>query len=466
MRILQVSTSDLDGGAERIAWNLFAAYRSRGYGSWLAVGRRHSADADVLPIAPRAGPSEQPWITQGLAARRTAPAARLVRRLASKASRRYTHLRRSFERWAGIEDLHFPGSYGLLELPPQRPTVLHCHNLHGDYFDLRALPWLSRQVPTFVTLHDAWLLGGHCAHSFGCERWQSGCGHCPGLAIPPALQRDATAFNWRRKAALYRRCRLFIATPSRWLMQKVARSILAPAIVERRVIPNGVDLSIFRPGSKLAARAELGIASERRVLLFAANGIRQNPWKDYQALRSAVALAAARLGRELLFIALGERAAPEHVSLAEIRFAPYVSEPGAVARYYQAADLYLHAAKADTFPNSVLEALACGTPVIAMAVGGIPEQVRGLRALSSHAPDGVWSQHDVNEATGVLLPPADAPAMAAAIALLLNDEVLRRRLGANAAHDARQRFDLTRQVNEYLAWYRAAIEEGACAAQP
>jgi len=73
----------------------------------------------------------------------------------------------------GHEDFNFPASWHLLDLPPRVPDILHGHNLHGCYFDLRALAWLSQQVPVILTLHDAWLLGGHCAHSFDCERWKT-----------------------------------------------------------------------------------------------------------------------------------------------------------------------------------------------------------------------------------------------------------------------------------------------------
>lgn len=105
---------------------------------------------------------------------------------------------RAFDRWRGREDFSFP-----YDRPNLRPTtdILHLHNLHGGYFDLRQLPRLSQTLPTFITLHDTWLLSGHCAYSNGCQRWQIGCGHCPDLTLYPATPRDATAQNWQRKAA-------------------------------------------------------------------------------------------------------------------------------------------------------------------------------------------------------------------------------------------------------------------------
>ncbi len=153
-------------------------------------------------------------------------------------------------------------------------------------------------------------------------------------------------------------------------------------------------------------------------------------------------LVAAQSQRPVLFLALGESGTTRRHGQAETRFIPRIDQPADMARYYQAADVYIHASHADTFPNAILEALACGTPVVATAVGGIPEQIRS------------WPE--VN-ATGILTPPRDAAAMASAIERLSWDHALRRELGRNAADDAKRRFDLTTQVDAYLEWYRAIL---------
>ncbi len=456
LRVLQVSTADLGGGAEKVAWNLFEAYRARGYDSWLAVGHRRSGDPDVLPI-PNYELHEgwfHFWSKIHLRLQSLEGRVRLVQYV-SCLSNWLAQPGRSFDRYRGIETFRFPATRRLLRMPPRPPNIVHGHNLHSStgYFDIHYLPTLSRRVPTVLTLHDAWLLSGHCAHSFECERWRMGCGQCPDLTIYPAIRRDATAYNWRRKQKIYAACRLYIATPSRWLMQKVGQSMLASAVVDTRVIPNGVDLRVFHPADRAAARAALGLPLGARVLLFTAHGIRHNLWKDYQTLRAAVALVAEHLrGQSLIFVALGEDAPSECVGEAEVRFVAFQQEQKSVACYYQAADIYLHAARADTFPNTILEALACGTPVVATAVGGIPEQVKPL------GPASVGTFERSDEPTGILVPPGDAHGMAEQIGRLLRDDALRCQLGENAARDARRRFDMARQVDDYLAWYREILD--------
>jgi glycosyltransferase involved in cell wall biosynthesis len=280
------------------------------------------------------------------------------------------------------------------------------------------------------------MLSGHCAHSLSCERWRTGCGHCPDLTIYPAIRRDATARNWRRKRQIYATARLNVATPSRWLMRKVEDSMLAPTVVDARVVPNGVDLDRFRPGDHRAARAMLGIDQTAWVILTVGIGIRDSRWKDYATLREAVGrITACARDQRMVVLALGEQGPSERVGQVEIRFVPFQSERNVVVDYYRAADVYVHAAHVDTFPTSVLEALACGTPVVATRVGGIPEQV----------DDGQ---------TGFLVAPRDPEPLAGRTLQLLRDADLRRAIGRSASETAQRRFGLAKQVDAYLGWYQ------------
>jgi glycosyltransferase involved in cell wall biosynthesis len=404
LSVLQVSTADRGGGAEAVALALHRAYRARGVEAALAVGFRRTDGDGVVEIA-------EPRPRAQRALRDPGVVADLLR---------------------GREDFRFPQSRRVLELAPGRPDVLHVHNLHGGYFDLRALPRLAASVPTVVTMHDEWLFTGHCAYTLGCERWLAACGACPHLDVYPALRVDGTAGNLRRKAELYARSRLHVAAPSAWLLARAKRSVLRAGIVSARVIRNGVDLDVFSPGPKEEARARLGLPRQARIVLYAAQGARTNPYKDFGTLRTAL----GRLRTPALALTLGAEAPVERVGSVELRSVGF-ADPHAVAAYLRAADLYVLATRADNHPLTVLEALACGTPVVASRVGGIPEQL--------------------TEETGVLVEPGDPPALAAAIDELLGDGDRRARMAA-AATAGREGLSLERQVDAYLDLYRELLQ--------
>jgi glycosyltransferase involved in cell wall biosynthesis len=439
MKILQVSTTDIAGGAEKVAFNMHQAYQNFGHQSLLVVGQKMGADLGVIEINQYAGISRKlinfrDWLRQkNLSVRGFWRLSDLVNWIAQPG--------KMLDIAWGIEDFHYPGSRHLLTLTDELPDIIHAHNLHGGYFDLRYLPNLSQKIPLVITLHDEWMLSGHCAYTLGCERWEGGCGSCPDLTIYPAIKRDATSYNWKRKRKLYQKSNLYIATPSQWLMERVQRSMMKP--VEYRVIPNGVDLKLYYPGERLQARHELGLSGDTKIILSVAN---QSVFKDNATIMDAVKIISKNEQLKALtiyFVALGgnvnETQGMGNIMAQKVR---YISDPGVVARYFQAADIFLHAAKAENFPNTIVESFACGTPVVATDVGGIREQVE----------DGI---------TGFLTPRGDSGAMAERIVQLIKDDSLRTKMGEKASDLAREKFGLDRQVNEYLNWYKEILKNHA-----
>ena len=240
-------------------------------------------------------------------------------------------------------------------------------------------------------------------------------------------------------------------------MDRAKTSMLADGVAAWRVIPNGVDRTVFRPSDRAGARARLDLPTDASILLFAANGVRTSPFKDYDTVAAAAEHAAAlATTRPVLTLALGDDSPSLTFPNGELRSVPYRQDVGGVADYFVASDLYLHAAKAENLPTTILEALSTGIPVVATAVGGIDEEVRSLAS----AP-GRWSGPGagLDEATGVLVARGDAAGMAAAAAMLLSDDRMRQTLGANAAADAALRFDLDLQLDRTIAWYREIIAD-------
>jgi glycosyltransferase involved in cell wall biosynthesis len=423
-----------------VAYDLFRMQRQRGYASYLAVGAKTLSDPDILEVPNNA--YRNPWAFVWRAAqasldkRRIRQLARMTGWLANLGE-----LRRWYEWRQGIEDFNFPGTAHLLDLLSAKPDVIHAHNLHGGYFDLRRLAELSYQVPVVLTLHDEWAFTGHCAYTFGCDRWETGCGSCPHLETYPAVKQDGTNYNWRRKHDIYSRSRLYVSASSRWLLDKAIRSVLRPAIIEAKVIPYGIDLTIFQPGDKQTARQKLSLPPDAWVALFVANKARSNPFKDYATMEAAIQKITARpTKREIIFLCLGEAREERKIGSATFRYVGYQTDPAKVAQFYQASDVYLHAAKTESFGLVIAEALACGVPAVATAVGGIPEVIEDKR-------------------TGFLVPPGDSEAIADCMLQLSNDEPMWREMSDWAAESAKRRFDLNRHVDDYLKWYREVLEK-------
>lgn len=459
LTILTINRSDNRGGAATVAWNLFTDFLNAGFASWYLVQYKFSTHPQVITID-----NEQyyNWWHQFILKCQKV----LLHHAASrKEVWRFTKMLdwvakpgAMFREQLGIEEFNFNGSRNLLKRFSSNPDIIHAHVLHGGFFDLRYIAKLSNEIPVFFTLHDAWLLSGHCAHSFDCERWKTGCGKCPDLTIPKAIKRDGSALNWKRKQAVYEKSKIYVAAPCEWLIGKVKESMLNDACVETRVIPYGVNHEIFYPSNQFESRKQLALDQESFIFLFSANGIRRNRWKDFEMMKEALRLVAEQQkGKRVIFLALGDNAESITMGNAEIRFMPYRSDPKSVADFYRASDVYLHASKADTFPNAVLEALSCGTPVIGTTVGGIPEQIKGWNGAGFLTLN--YNRFDEKEATGILVEGGDAVSFSNAMITLMDSVLLRTQLGHNAARDAKIRFPLHKQTDAYLEWYREILSK-------
>ncbi len=431
VNILQINTADRGGGAEGSARSLFQRYRQLGHGSWLAVGRKYSKDADVLeiPRPPVAGTGRRLLQIAAEVARSGDPALPGARRLSINLERLASPTRLADWR-AGRDEMDFPGCRQIVDMCPAPPDIIHCHNLHGWYFDLRILPELAQQAPLILNLRDTWLLTGHCAYFMDCDRWKNGCGQCPRLDVYPRCRRDATAENWRQKADIYAATRFYVTAPSQWLIGQARQSMLQA--VDYKVIPNGIDINVFKPGDQDAARRELNLPTTPPIVMFAA-AARHSVFKDPQTMQEAIRLVAERLP-DLLFVCVGVKAPAAALRQLNVRCVPFITNPGRLASYYRAADIFVHTAKAEAFGKTITEAMACGVPVAATAVGGIPEQI-------------------IDGETGFLCPPGNPSELAAKIIHLLSDSKenqLRRR--ATAAQRG-QEFSLERQTAAFLSWY-------------
>lgn len=237
--------------------------------------------------------------------------------------------------------------------------------------DIRRLVDACRRdgKPLVWTLHDIWPATGLCHVPAACTRWQQGCGHCPMLV--PRGPRDLSARTYRRKARAYGQEVIDFVTCSHHLAGQVRRS---PLLADQRlhVIANPLDTDFLCPGDKSVARRALGLPLDGPLALFVAYNVND----ENKGFRRVVSAASALTSLPLTLVAVGKNAtAWKNRAAVPVWPIEYVSDRETMRNLYRACDVLVVASQTENLPNTIAEAMACGTPVVATAVGGIPEMV-------------------------------------------------------------------------------------------
>lgn len=404
LTVLHISTTDNSGGSGRSAYRVHSGLKHLGVRSRMLVGLKVTQDSDVLPIANNVF---------------NATADRFFNRALGRLSFQY---------------LFFPSSFGLLGHQWFREAdIVQLYNTHGNYFSHTVLPLLSRRRPVVWRLSDMWPMTGHCAYSFDCERWRTGCGQCPILSDRPELYRDTTATLWKIKRWSYSHSALTIVAPSKWMADMAAASPLLGRFAIH-LIPNGLDTTVFVPTPKHEARKSLQIDQSERVILFSAQSL-TDPRKGGAHIQGAIS-RLAESEKNLSVLMVGENG--KNIDLpasVRTRFTGRVDDDKALANIYSAADVFVLPTLAENLPNGVLESMACGTPPVVFDVGGCRDAVRHME-------------------TGYLAEYADVEDLTRGIRLLLNDAELRDRLGRRSREVAMSEYGIELQARRFLSLYQ------------
>lgn len=408
MNILHLSTEYNLGGSGRAAYRIHSSLVQRGHVSRMLVSRK-------MPDAPDAAPiwGSLPWRAADWAARRTTEA-------------------------LSLQYLFLPSSWNLLRHPWfLTADIVQLYNTHGGYFSHSVLGVASRRKPFVWRLSDMWPLTGHCCYSYECDRWMTGCGSCPLLSDDPALRTDRTALLWRTKQHIYARANVTLVAPSQWIAGLAGRSPLVKHWPVK-VIPNGLNLEVFRPISRSAAREVLGLPQHEDLLLFSSVET-QAQRKGGSFVTESINALKGRTRKPFRLLVVGNRAREwERAVNVPVKAIDTVKDDQLLATVYSAADLFVHPALADNLPNGVLESMACGTPVVAFDIGGVGEAVRHME-------------------TGYLARYRDAADLAQGIARLLDDTDLRRRMEARCREVAEAEYDMTVQADRIEQLYKGLL---------
>ena len=253
-----------------------------------------------------------------------------------------------------------------------KADLLHLHWAVHGFFSIEDLAKVNK--PIVWTLHDSWAFTGGCHLPGDCTRYMDKCGMCPHLGSQ--LQHDLTRLNWKRKARVWRDLELTIVTPSKWLAE-CARSSALFANKRVEVIPNGIDTSVFKPIDKITSRQILGLPEDVQIILFGAMGANTHENKGLHLMQDSLReLSLDQNDKEYLFVVFGAEQPHDKPEFGmKTRYMGTLTDDAALTVLYSSADVMVVPSKTENLPNTVMESMACGTPVVAFRIGGIPDLI-------------------------------------------------------------------------------------------
>ncbi len=316
MKILVIGTIDNRGGAAQVSWELRRRLKADGHTVSTFVRYKYSNEPDVFVI-PRK--RYQDWLVKLFA-----------------------------------NDLMFANTDYLLETKEfKEADIVHCHNLHSNFFNLKTLQKMSLQKPVVWTLHDMWAFTGFSSDSATLKN--------PNPKKFLLYLWDNTALLLRIKKSIYSKSKLYIMAVSEWIKKEAEKGVLVGQFTMR--IYNGIDVDIFKPYNKILTRKELGLPLDKKIVAFGIKG-----WPDSNKIVDSYE------GNEgVFFVSVGhsniKTTNKNYLSL------PHTHDRQLLAKYLSAVDVFFYPTQGDSFGLISAEALSCGTPVVTYNIDALPEIV-------------------------------------------------------------------------------------------
>lgn len=364
MKVLIVSTRDIAGGAARAAFRLFKGLQRIGVDVHMLVLSKASDEPNIT------GPQSK----KDIAFSKIYPSLNgvLLGMLYGNKERRV------FSSAVTPHDI----SRRINEI---NPDIVNLHWVTDGFLKIEHLKKIRQ--PIVWSLHDMWPFTGGCHYDLGCGKYLQSCGACP--ALGSKKEHDMSRWLFNRKKKTFKEVNdLTIVGLSRWLGACAEKSSL---LKDRRteILPNGIDVNIFKPVDKITARKMLNLPLNKKMVLFGAMNPQANPVKGYKHL--VAALHHVR-NEHLNFLIFGTSYPQKHLGLKyEAHYLGKFADDLSLAVVYSAADVVVVPSVQENLSNVIMEALACGTPVVAFNIGGngdmIAHQQNGYLAAPLEAKD-------------------------------------------------------------------------------
>lgn len=351
--------------------------------------------------------------------------------------------------WAKIRPLL--GFY-LLKLQKSKNTTYHSLNiipskipdiLNNSDADIIHLNWVNSEMlsikdiskikkPIVWTLHDMWCFCGaeHVDYQKKPGRYIDG---YTKKNRPKSFKgMDLDRWTWKRKKKHWKNNEFNFVTPSRWLSECLKESELFKGI-QSTIIPNGLDINLFKPINKKIAKKILNIADNKKVILFGAVNSDSDPLKGYQQFHESKKELDEKADYEYLVFGNSHK-----YKEGNMNFLGRVNDDIALSIIYSAADVMVVPSILESFGQTASEALSCGTPVVAFETSGLKDIIN----------------HKVN---GYMATPYDSSGLVSGIKWILGHEDYTS-LSLAARNTVEQKFSDKIVAQKYLELYYQILE--------
>lgn len=257
----------------------------------------------------------------------------------------------------------------------EKPDVVHLQCINGYFVNIyRLVSWLKKHdIKTVLTLHAEFMYTANCGHALDCDKWQTGCGHCPRLKQETkSFFLDGTHKSWMKMKKAFDgfNDNLVVTSVSPWLME---RAKLSPILNDKKheVVLNGVNTDVFHFYNTAELRSQMGLNGVK--VIFHATPSFDDNINNIKGGYYVLKLAEKMLDENVKFVVAGDH--PEGLKVPpNVILLGKVSDQELLAKYYSMADVTLLTSKKETFSMVTAESLCCGTPVVGFKAGA-PEQI-------------------------------------------------------------------------------------------
>ncbi|TLX70967.1 glycosyltransferase [Labilibacter sediminis] len=258
----------------------------------------------------------------------------------------------------------------------QEADIIHLHWINHGFLSIDTLEKLfALGKPVVWTMHDMWPFTGGCHYAVACHEFIESCGFCPFLR--KSFKDDLSSRIHAKKRLVWKKANLNAVSCSNWLGSIAQESSL---LRQKKIssIPNPINTQVFSPKDSKKCREELGLPKDKKLLLFGAANI-SDPRKGSKYLIESLNILDQKhphLKDEFELVVFGKSNKKQLKRFPfKVNSMKFISCTDELVKLYSAADAFVLPSLQDNLPNTVMESLACGVPVIGFRVGGVPEMI-------------------------------------------------------------------------------------------